>query len=101
MGERSADRAAAARRGMADVPERSREQGDRGAGVRRAEHVDLPRERADAQEAVHFDPIEPRDTVDIDEQRGARQAHVQQRDEALPAREDLRVAVPECGKGLL
>jgi hypothetical protein len=92
MSEAAAESAAVANGGVSDVGDRLMDQWRQpGDGVRAAD-VALPRKRADAQTPVAlFDDVEPRDAVDVDEQPGLEQAHVERRHQALAAGEDLCV----------
>src|SRR3954471_15708779 len=78
---------------MRDVRHRERNQrrmfGDFGGALQ----SDVTRQRADLDSAIfHADVVEA-DAVDVDQQRRVRQPHVQRRDQALAAREQLRVAL--------
>ena len=64
----------------------------------------VPDERADADPLVgDVDGIQPGDAVDVDEVAGVGQAHVEHRDQALPAGEHLAVVadLAEHGDGLV
>ena len=84
--ERAADRAAAARRRVADVAEGVAEER---IGISVVLEVPLAGHRADDQGAVlQVDPVEPQ-LGKIDERRRPREPEVQHRDEALAAGQDL------------
>ena len=55
-------------------------------------NLGMTRKRTDLDEFALFgDAVEPLDSIDIDEQRRRRKAHVERCDQALPAREKSRV----------
>src|SRR5207247_1428291 len=59
---------------------------------RRFGEIDLTREGTDAQGALGFPHVgEPRDAVDVDEVTWAGETQLEERDEALPAREHLSI----------
>src|SRR5262249_17653831 len=56
----------------------------------------VPHQRADLDVGVfQHDPVEPADAVDIDQQRGLAQPHIERGDQALPAGEQPRIVVGE------
>src|SRR3954470_16839912 len=92
VGERAADGAAVADRRMRDVRHRERDQRGVSGDFRGMLQRGVARERPDLDSAVfHADVVEA-DAIDVDQQRRVRQPHVQRGDQALAAREQLRVA---------
>jgi hypothetical protein len=75
-----------------DVPERL-DQKRAGAGHEGGSlHVSLPHHGADPKAAPLFrDPVQALDTTEVDEHVRPGQSEVQQRDQALPAREHLGI----------
>ena len=93
VGQAATHRAAVADRDVTHVAQGLRQQrhGRRGDLARQLD-VALSGHRPDQQAAVvHLDAVEPGDPVDVDQNRRPGQPEVHQRDEALPAREHLRV----------
>ena len=88
---------------MPDVAQGSDEQRRPFRQLGRAQCRRLARKRSDRRHAVGGDAREPGDPIDIDDQGGPREPHVEQRHERLPACEhDGVVAVGgERSDGLL
>ena len=94
VAQRAAERAAIADLAVADERDGLREQRDPLADNRRRLQRRVPGERPDAHHAVaRHDAIEPGNPVDVDDRRRPQEPHAQERHEALPAREQPRVAV--------
>ena len=90
MGDRAADGAATADLEVADVRRRQCQQRHRVADLGALLHVALAHHRADNQLAVRsFDAPERFDATHVDQGFEAREAHVEQRDQALAPGEDL------------
>jgi hypothetical protein len=93
MGEAASDRAPVADRRVADPGQRLGEERASLPDERVALGRPLPRERADVQPAVLLaDAVEPGQAGEVDERGRRRQAQVEQRAEALTARERLGLA---------
>ena len=103
-GERAADRASMARGPEAREPSGGVKERLRLAGHLAVEQRLLPGESTDPKAAVRLglDPVESRNTVDVDDERGLDDARLQHRHEALTAREHPRsVPVRKQRKRLL
>src|SRR5215470_8724661 len=95
-GERAADGAAVADRGVADMRQRQRDERRRLRDLGGAFRLRVPHQRADLDVGVfQRDPVEPADAVDVDQQRGLAQPHIERGDQALPAGEQPRIVVGE------
>ena len=91
MREAAAERAAGADRQVPDVAGRLGEEVP-GAGELRPLEPSVTDERSELERvAGGDDPVEPGHAVDVDEVRGAREPVGEERHEALPAGEQLRV----------
>src|ERR1044072_4405221 len=95
MPEAAADRAAVADLCMSDVRHRRREQRVRAAYPLARFNCPMARRRADCERTVGLLAHAGKrvDAVEVDEWRRAREAKIQHRHEALPAGEELRLAV--------
>ena len=92
VGEVAADGGQVAHEGIGDDPRRLVQQRVPRAHELGFLEVRLPGEGADAQHAVGLaDTCQPRDAVDVDHVRGAGEAQLHQRDEALAPRQHLGV----------
>ena len=94
VAQRAAERAAVADLPVADERDGLREQRNPLADHGRRLQRRVPRQRPDAHHAVAGDDaIEPGNPVDVDDRRRPQEPHAQERHQALPAREQPRVAV--------
>ena len=92
MGNRAADRASIANLRVADQPRRRVQQRIDALNKLRTLDRTLVRHRADRERiTILTHVVQPFDSVDIDHGRRACEAHVQQRDEALTAGQQLRL----------
>ena len=98
MDEGPDDGAAVADGGVGDVLQRDAEQRLHPAYVGRGQHVSVPRERADTYAVdIGAHVVEIGQPVDVDQRGRRRQSHVEQRHQALPAREHLRSRIGREG----
>src|SRR5262245_4555143 len=91
-GERAADCAAVADRGVTDVRKRQSDERRRLRNLGGAFRLRVAHQRADFDMRVsQRDAVEPADAVDVDQQRRLAQPHVERRDQALSACEQPRI----------
>ncbi len=91
--DRAAERAAVADRGVGDMRQGQCEQRRMGGDKRRGEGLGMAHQRADAQPfPVKLDAVEAGNAVDVHQHARAREPHIEQRDKALPARDDAGLA---------
>jgi hypothetical protein len=86
----SADRAAIADRSMSNMSVRRNDQRCMLPHGRGRQHVSMPRESTNHKPVtIDPDPIEPRDTIDVDEPLRCDNPKIHHRNKALAAGEDL------------
>jgi hypothetical protein len=103
MGEAAANGAPGARRRVAHLGERFRQQGHRRTQLRGCQRRSLARHRTDPQgAAIDRDTGESGDPVEVHDQRRPREPRRHHRHQALPAREGTRLVavLSEEGDGV-
>ena len=91
-GDRAADRAAIADRGMTDMRHGQGDERSPPGELGRAFGLRVAHQRADFQMSVaRHNPVESADAVEVDQQGGMAQSHIKRGDQALSASEEARV----------
>src|ERR1700684_748407 len=73
------------------MTERCRHHGRVSADIARTQSRGVSGERSETQRAVHLDRVQLRNPVDINEDAGPSESHIEHGNEALTTRQDLRV----------